>query len=95
MTKSYETREFMMLKPSSRDKEGTLIYGLLGGKVFKRHELVDIKAMLVRGRPGYLVKGGLPYDTLEGGKCFATYLKNGTIRELKLNSPSKLFDITQ
>ena len=86
MSKGYETREFVMIKPSSRDKEGQQMYGVLGGRAFKRQEAVDIKASVVRSRPGYLVKGGKPYDTLEGGKCFAAYLKNGTIRELKTHT---------
>ena len=88
----YDIREFVMMKPTGRDKEGQMMFGVLGGKVFKRKEAVDTKAFIVRGRAGYLSKGGKPYDELEGAKCFATYLKTGVIRELKKQSNPTLFD---
>ena len=83
MAKGYETREFVMPEGIKLKGEGAIIRGALGGKVFKREDYLAIKRTLVRGRPGYLSKGGQPYDELEANKSFAAELKTGAIRELK------------
>jgi hypothetical protein len=83
MAKGYETREFVMPEGTKLKGESAIIRAALGGRIFKRDEYKDIKRTLVRGRPGYLSKGGDPYDELEANKSFAAELKLGTIRELK------------
>jgi hypothetical protein len=83
MAKGYETREFIMPEGSKLKGEEAIVRGALGGKVFKRDEFIALKATLVRGRPGYLKKGGVPYDEMEAGMAFKTCLDTGGIRELK------------
>ena len=83
MSKNYETREFVMVGGKRLGQEGDIMLATLGTKVVKRNDVIDIKARLVRGRPGYRSKGGSDYAELEAGKCFASYLKQGILRELK------------
>ncbi len=83
MAKGYEVREFIMPEGIKLKGESAIIRGALSGKVFKRDEYLTIKRTLVRGRPGYLSKGGNPYDEMEANKSFAAELKAGNIRELK------------
>ncbi len=83
MAKGYETREFIMPEGVKLKAEESIVRGALGGRAFKRDEYIAIKALVVRGRPGYLKKGGEPYDQQEAGMAFATLLKEGVIRELK------------
>jgi hypothetical protein len=83
MAKGYETREFIMPEGIKLKGESAIIRGALGYKLFKRDDYLTIKRTLVRGRPGYLSKGGDPYDELEASKSFAAELKLGTIREVK------------
>jgi hypothetical protein len=84
MAKGYETREFVMPEGIKLKGEEAIIRGALGGKVFKRDDFTAIKRTLVRGRPGYLKKGGEPYDEQEANMAFAACLKAGSIREVKL-----------
>jgi hypothetical protein len=85
MSKNYETREFVMVKPSGTrlGQEGDIMLATLGASVVKRIDVINLKARLVRGRAGYRSKGGSDYAELEAGKCFASYLKQGILRELK------------
>ncbi len=83
MAKGYETREFIMPAGAKLKGEEAIVRGALGGKVFNRDEYIAIKRILVRGRPGYLKKGGQPYDEQEAGMAFATLLNEGAIRDLK------------
>ncbi len=83
MAKGYETREFIMPEGVKLKAEESIVRGALGGRASKRDEYIAIKALVVRGRPGYLKKGGEPYDQQEAGMAFATLLKEGVIRELK------------
>ena len=83
MAKGYETREFVMPEGIKLKSEEAIVRGALGGKIFKREDFITIKRTQVRGRPGYLKKGGEPYDEQEAGMAFAACLKDGSIRELK------------
>jgi hypothetical protein len=83
MAKGYETREFVMPEGIKLKGEEAVVRGALGGRVFKRDDFTAIKRTLVRGRPGYLKKGGEPYDEMEANMAFADCLKTGAIRELK------------
>ena len=83
MAKGYETREFVMPEGVKLKTEEAIVRGALGGRVFKREEFITIKATLVRGRAGYLKKGGDPYDEMEAGMAFKTCLDTGAIREIK------------
>ena len=83
MSKGYETREFIMPEGVKLKGEESIVRAALGGKVFKREDFLAIKRTLVRGRPGYLKRGGQPYDELEASKAFAECLNTGKIRELK------------
>jgi hypothetical protein len=83
MAKGYETREFIMPEGTKLKGEEAIVRGALGGKVFKRDDFTAIKRTLIRGRTGYLKRGGEPYDEMEANKAFAECLKTGAIRELK------------
>ena len=83
MAKGYETREFVMPIGRALKAEEATVRQLLLGKAFLREDFIKAKAMVVRSRPGYLKKGGDPYDEQEAGMAFATCLKEGVIRELK------------
>jgi hypothetical protein len=83
MAKGYETREFVMPMGRALKQEEAYVRQLLLGKAFLREDFIKVKSMLVRSRPGYLKKGGEPYDEQEAGMAFATCLKDGSIRELK------------
>ena len=83
MAKGYETREFIMPQGVKTSKEAVLVRNLLAGRAVKRDEYITVMSSVVRGRVGYLSKGGQPYDQLEAAKSFAAHLKAGTIRELK------------
>ncbi len=83
MAKGYETREFVMPEGIKLKGEEAIVRAALGGRVFKRDEFLAIKRTLVRGRPGYLKRGGEPYDEMEAGKAFGECLNTGAIREIK------------
>ena len=83
MAKGYETREFVMPEGVKLKGEEAIVRGALGGKVFKRDDFTAIKRTLIRGRPGYLKRGGEPYDEMEANKAFSECLNTGAIRELK------------
>ena len=83
MSKGFDVRGFVMPEGIKLKGESLTIRGALNGKIFKREDYLNIKRILVRGRPGYLSKGGKPYDDLEAGKSFAAELKSGAIPELK------------
>ena len=83
MAKGYETREFVMPIGRALKAEEAYVRQIMLGKTFLREDFIKVKAMIVRSRPGYLKKGGEPYDEQEAGMAFATCLKDGSIRELK------------